>query len=112
MIDFITTGIQLTMLFCQGFLAQDFFGSFLEYRLSKSRWNRLLIVLLYGGIVFGLDACLPTEYGVAQILGKKVIVISILCGILYGFYKVDRGRAFFLVVTFLAVTVIELTSFL
>ncbi len=104
MIDGITTGIQIAVLLCQGFLVQDFFGSFLEYRFPRCRWNRLLIVLIYGGVVFGLDAYLPQEYGIVQTLEKKVIITSILCGILYGFYKVWRGIALFLIVTFLAVS--------
>ena len=103
-IDGITTGMQLIVLWCQGWLLQYFCGSFLKYRFAPAKWKGLMIALLYGVLAFGVDYLLPTEYGVVRILGKKGLTLVVITLLAVGFYEAGRRITAFLIVTFMAVS--------
>lgn len=87
----------------EGYLLQFFLGSFLENRVARSRWNRFYVVAAYGILVFGMDYCLPSDYGNIRIFGKKLLALVIICAVALCFYKAVRAITFFLIATFMAV---------
>lgn len=108
MYNVVSSLLEVVVAVFQGYCLQYFCGSFLDGRLREKKWNRLLVIALYGISKLAVNSLLESDYKSIKILGKQAVFFIVLLGLAACCYKAVRGLTLFLVVTFMAVSEISL----
>ncbi len=107
MYDVITFILEIYFVAFQGYCLQFFYGSFLEYKGRKRRWNGLYTAALYAVLRLCVILLLPSDYGDIRTVGNLVLHFAILTALALCFYKAVKAVTGYLVTTFIAVTQIS-----
>lgn len=87
----------------EGYCLQYFYGSFLESRFLKGKWNSLLVAFVYGGFRLGLNLILTSDYESVKIILRQILILLVLSAVSICFYRAVHLVTIFLVITFAAV---------
>lgn len=102
--------LEILSIVFQGYCLQYFYGSFLESRMGKKPWGRVVPAVFYTAWMLGINYFLPSDHGNLRIFIKLALTLCILASSAICFYRAANKITFFLVIVFLAVS--EISFFL
>lgn len=91
-----------------GYLLQYFYGSFLEGRWHSQRLSGIVTAACYGGYKLYMSVFAPSDYSDITALGRLALHLILLSAFVLCFYKAVKPIAWFLVITFMAISEISI----